>query len=94
LERFRPVHLGGGQRRPAIKRIRAFLAVFWAFVALGLIVVTVCASMTMDWHRWAGMLPALSWMVTGIGIALIVERIVASIVTGREESGIKATRGG
>jgi hypothetical protein len=36
------------------------------------------------------MLPALSWMVTGIGIALIVERIVASIVTGREESGVKA----
>jgi hypothetical protein len=73
-----------------MRGIRSFLAVAWFFLALGLIVQTVYASGSEDWNRWSSMLPALSWMVTGIGVMLIVERIVASIVTGREESGIKA----
>jgi branched-subunit amino acid ABC-type transport system permease component len=73
-----------------MRRIRAFLAVFWAILTLGLVVVTVCAVWSEEWGRWSALLPPLALMVTVLGVALIVERIVASIVTGREESGIKA----
>lgn len=73
-----------------MKRIRAFLAVFVPLLAAGLCGFSVYAMREDTWGRWAAMLPPLALMVTAIGIALIVERIVVSIVTGREESGIKA----
>jgi hypothetical protein len=73
-----------------VRRIRAFVVILWALLGAVIIGTSIIFVGTEYWGRWSAMLPSLALMDMVLGVACYAWCLVATIVTGREESGVKA----